>query len=158
MVIYMAVLRMRKLGEPVLREKAKEVEKITPELKAIFTDMADSMAHYNGIGLACPQVGIDQRLVVVKLEEDFPLIELINPVLISCEGSEVGVEGCLSVPGIYGEVERCTQVMVEFTDIKGKRKRINVGGLLARALQHELDHLDGVLFVDKVINYVTGEE
>lgn len=154
----MAVLRMRKLGDPLLREKAKEVKKITPELKALFADMADSMAHYNGIGLAGPQVGIDWRLVVVKLDQDFPLLELINPVLISCEGSEVGVEGCLSVPGIYGEVERCTQVVVEFTDLMGKQRRINAGGLLARALQHELDHLDGVLFVDKVSNYITGEE
>ena len=154
----MAIRQMRKLGDPVLRSKAKPVCDIDSETVKILEDMADSMEHYRGVGLAAPQIGLDIALVVVKLAEEFPLIELINPEMVSCSGEEIDVEGCLSVPGVYGEVKRCTEVIVRYNDRQGSSKQLKATGFLARALQHELDHLDGVLFIDKVINYVSEEE
>jgi peptide deformylase len=120
--------------------------------------MADSMEQYRGIGLAAPQIGVSLALVVVKLAEDLPLIELINPETVSCSGEEVDVEGCLSVSGIFGEVKRCTEVTGRYQDRTGEQKELKTSGLFARALQHEIDHLEGVLFIDKVINYVAEEE
>lgn len=154
----MAILNMRKLGDPILRTKAKSVKDFNEETVKILEDMAESMGHYDGIGLAAPQVGINLAMVVIKLGNDFPLLELINPEIMTCTGEEIDVEGCLSVPGVYGEVKRCTQVEVKYQDRAGKSKQFRAGGLLARAVQHELDHLEGVLFVDKVINYVSEGE
>jgi peptide deformylase len=154
----MSVRPMRKLGDPVLRIKAKPVCDLDADTVKILDDMADSMEQYRGIGLAAPQIGVSLALVVVKLAEDLPLIELINPETVSCSGEEVDVEGCLSVPGIFGEVKRCTEVTVRYQDRTGEQKELKTSGLFARALQHEIDHLEGVLFIDKVINYVAEEE
>lgn len=155
----MAVRNIRKLGDPGLRSKAKPVQNIDLETVSILKDMAASMEHYGGVGLAAPQIGLGLALVVIKLSAEFPLLELINPEIIGrSEEETIAVEGCLSIPGIFGEVKRFEQVEVRYQDRKGKWKKMRASGFLARALQHELDHLQGVLFVDKVIKYVSEED
>ena len=137
----MAKLDIIVAGNPVLRLKAKEVERIDKN------DMAETMYAADGVGLAAPQVGVSRRIVVIDVGEG--LIELINPVITKREGSVVGGEGCLSVPNFEGEVERAEYIECEFFDRKGKRMKLASDGILAIAVQHELDHLDGILFIDK---------
>lgn len=149
----MAVRNVRKKNDPVLRQKAMEVKKITPAVIRLLEDMLETMDAAQGIGLAAPQVGIEKRIIVIKLGK-IDLTELINPIIIMAEGEEVAVEGCLSFPGLYGEVKRAVEVEVEGLDRNGSKIRVRSKGLLARALQHEIDHLDGILFVDKVTKYV----
>lgn len=134
-------------GNPVLRMQAAEVKKIDKKLQRFLKDMADTMYAADGVGLAAPQVGVSKRIVVIDVGEG--LIEMINPVIVKKEGSVIGGEGCLSVPDYEGEVERAEYVECEFTDRNGKRMLLQTDGLLAIAVQHELDHLDGVLFIDK---------
>jgi peptide deformylase len=148
----MAVRIIRKDTDPVLRKKAKEIKEITPAILRLLADMAETMDAANGVGLAAPQVGIEKRIVLVKIGKN-ELLELINPVILKQSGDEVDVEGCLSFPGLYGEVQRALEVEVEALDRHGKKKKIKGTGLLARALQHEIDHLEGVLFVDKVLRF-----
>lgn len=142
----MAKLDIIVAGNPVLRLKAKEVERIDKKTVRLLNDMAETMYAADGVGLAAPQVGVSRRIVVIDVGEG--LIELINPVITKREGSVVGGEGCLSVPNFEGEVERAEYIECEFFDRKG-----NVWSLpataLAIAVQHELDHLDGILFIDK---------
>lgn len=134
-------------GNPVLRMQAEEVKKIDKKLQRFLRDMAETMYAADGVGLAAPQVGVSKRIVVIDVGEG--LIEMINPVIVKKEGSVIGGEGCLSVPDYEGEVERAEYVECEFTDRNGKRMLLQTDGLLAIAVQHELDHLDGVLFIDK---------
>lgn len=134
-------------GNPVLRMQAEEVKKIDKKLQRFLKDMAETMYAADGVGLAAPQVGVSKRIVVIDVGEG--LIEMINPVIVKKEGSVIGGEGCLSVPDYEGEVERAEYVECEFTDRNGKRMLLQTDGLLAVAVQHELDHLDGVLFIDK---------
>lgn len=134
-------------GNPVLRMQAEEVKKIDKKLQRFLKDMAETMYAADGVGLAAPQVGVSKRIVVIDVGEG--LIEMINPVIVKKEGSVIGGEGCLSVPDYEGEVERAEYVECEFTDRNGKRMMLQTDGLLAIAVQHELDHLDGVLFIDK---------
>ena len=134
-------------GNPVLRMQAEEVKKINKKLQRFLKDMAETMYAADGVGLAAPQVGVSKRIVVIDVGEG--LIEMINPVIVKKEGSVIGGEGCLSVPDYEGEVERAEYVECEFTDRNGKRMLLQTDGLLAIAVQHELDHLDGVLFIDK---------
>ena len=136
----MAKLDIIVAGNPVLRLKAKEVERIDKKTVRLLY-AAD------GVGLAAPQVGVSRRIVVIDVGEG--LIELINPVITKREGSVVGGEGCLSVPNFEGEVERAEYIECEFFDRKGKRMKLASDGILAIAVQHELDHLDGILFIDK---------
>ncbi len=149
----MAVRMIRKDNDPVLRQKAKEVGEITPAILRLLADMAETMDAANGLGLAAPQVGIPKRIILVKIGKN-DLLELLNPVIVSSAGKEVDVEGCLSFPGLYGEVERCLEVEVEALDRQGNKKRVQGSGLVARALQHEIDHLEGILFVDKVQKFI----
>lgn len=142
----MPVMEIRKAGDRVLKEIAAPVEKIDRKIKHLLDDMAETMYSADGVGLAAPQVGVSLRLVVIDVGEG--IIELINPEIIACEGSEEGTEGCLSVPGMYGEVERYATVTVEALNRAGKTIRINGSGLLARAFQHEIDHLKGILFIE----------
>lgn len=143
----MAILPIRKEGDPILRQKAKPVAKVTKRIVRLLQDMEETMYAADGIGLAAPQVGVSERLIVVDVG-DGP-VHLVNPVLASGEGSSVDREGCLSIPGVSGYVERYERVVVTGLDAKGRPRRIQADGLFARALQHEIDHLDGILFIDK---------
>ena len=143
----MSVLDIRRAGDPVLKEKAKPVAKITKTVRSLLDNMVQTMQEADGVGLAAPQVGVSLRVVVIDVGEG--LIELINPVIVASEGCETGTEGCLSIPGMYGEVERFTSVTVQGLDRQGAPITVQGSGLLARALQHEIDHLEGVLFIER---------
>lgn len=145
----LAKLDIRLQGDPVLRKIAKPVKKVGPAVRSLLKDMAETMYAANGAGLAAPQVGIAKRMIVVDAGDG--LIELVNPELIRAEGQEIGAEGCLSIPGLVGEVERFAKVTVTCLDHDGRRRWIEGEGLLARVLQHEIDHLNGVLFTDKAL-------
>ncbi len=146
----MAVYSIVEIGDPVLREKARPVPKITPNVIKLLENMAETMYDAEGVGLAAPQVGVSKRVVVVDAGDG--LIELINPEIILKEGLDTDAEGCLSVPGVRGEVQRAARVVVKALNREGKEVRHEGEGLLARAFQHELDHLEGILFVDKAEN------
>ena len=143
----MANMEIKTAGNPVLRQVAAKVGKIDKKIKKLLGDMADTMYAADGVGLAAPQIGVSLRVVVIDVGEG--LLELINPEILSMEGSCLNVEGCLSVPGMYGEVERYTTVTVQGLDRQGNPVSVQGSGLLARALQHEIDHLDGILFVER---------
>lgn len=142
----MSVLDIHVLGSPVLRQPTQSVENVTPDLLRLIDDMFETMYVAKGIGLAAPQVGRRERVAVVDVEKH-PLV-LINPEIITAEGSERGEEGCLSIPEIYGDVERNGRVVVRATGRDGKEVEVEGTELLARCLQHEIDHLDGKLFLD----------
>lgn len=144
----MALLEIKKAGDPVLKEICAPVEKIDKQLKKLMDDMAETMYESNGVGIAAPQIGKAIRLVIIDCQDEHGLLELINPVITFREGTETDTEGCLSVPDIYGEVERAAKVKVEFLNRRGKKQRVTATGLLARCIQHELDHLEGQLFID----------
>ncbi len=151
----MAVYQVVKIGDPVLRENAVKVKKINRNIEKLLDNMTDTMYDAPGVGLAAPQIGVSKRVIIVDIGEG--LIELINPEILSISDKyESEVEGCLSVPGIQGEVSRPAEVSVEGLNRKGEKIKINAKGLLARALQHEIDHLNGILFVDKAENTITN--
>ena len=138
-----------KIPGPVLRQKALEIAKVSKKTQLLIDEMFRVMRSANGIGLAAPQIGILQRLIVVA-PDGMKATALINPKIVNGEGAEVGEEGCLSIPGLYGDVERCGSVIVEALDRKGRKIRLELEGLKARVIQHEIDHLEGILFIDKV--------
>ncbi|AYO30402.1 peptide deformylase [Biomaibacter acetigenes] len=148
----MAIRNIRKYGDEILRKKARDVTVFDDNLKTLLEDMAETMKDANGVGLAAPQVGILKKVVVIDVGNG--LIELINPEIVFEEGEVVEVEGCLSIPGVNGEVARPQKVKVKALDRNGKKIEIEGEDLLARALCHEIDHLNGILFVDKVIKFV----
>lgn len=151
----MALRTIRKDGDELLRKRSKEVDVINERILTLLNDMEETMRDADGVGLAAPQVGILKRVVVIDIGEG--ILRLINPEIISTEGSYVDVEGCLSVPGEQGEVERPYKVKVKTLNEKGEEIIVEGEELLARALCHEIDHLDGILFVDKVINSEGGK-
>ena len=144
----MALRQIVKIGEPVLRKKSKVVKEINDRIIELLDDMADTMYEADGVGLAAPQVSILKRVVVIDVGEG--LLELINPEIIETRGEQTGAEGCLSVPGEEGEVKRPYVVRVRAQDRHGNTFEIEGEELLARAFCHEIDHLDGILYVDKV--------
>ncbi|HEX7118059.1 MAG TPA: peptide deformylase [Longimicrobiales bacterium] len=148
----MAVREIRILGDPVLRARAEPVPAVDDDVRRLIDDMMETMYAADGVGLAAPQIGIGKRVIVVDVREpEAPPFALINPVVVeSSEERERGEEGCLSIPGLKEIVERPATVVVEGLDREGNPRRIEADGLLARALQHEVDHLDGVLFIDRV--------
>ena len=145
----MALRQIVKIGEPVLRKKSKVVKEINDRIIELLDDMADTMYEADGVGLAAPQVGILKRVVVIDIGDG--LIELINPEIIETEGEYLDNEGCLSVPGECGDVSRPYRVKVRAQNRFGETVEIEGEELLARAFCHEIDHLDGILYVDKVI-------
>jgi len=151
----MALLEIKKAGDTVLKEICQPVAKIDNKIRRLLDDMAETMYEANGVGLAAPQVGLAIRVVVIDVGNG--LLELINPAIIEREGTEIDTEGCLSIPDIFGEVERSSKVTVEFTNRRNKKQQITGEGLLARCFQHELDHLDGVLFIDRALSIQRGE-
>ena len=153
----MAIRNIIKKGDDVLTKRSKEVKDINDKILDLLEDMRETLYGCgNGIGLAAPQVGILKRIVVIDVGDG--LMEIINPVIKEEEGEQVVPEGCLSVPGIYGEVKRPARIVVEYQNRNGKRIRVEGTETLARCLSHEIDHLDGVLFTDKVIRYVDLDE
>ncbi len=146
----MAIRKIREIGDDILTKPCKEVTEVTPRIKALVEDMLETMYEANGVGLAAPQVGILKRIVVVDVTGEDPYI-LINPKIIAADGEQSGNEGCLSVPGKSGLVTRPAHVVVEALDIDMRKITIDATELLARAFCHELDHLDGHLYVEKVI-------
>ena len=145
----MALRQIVQIGEPVLRKKSKVVTEVNDKIRQLLDDMADTMYDADGVGLAAPQVGILKRMVVIDIGEG--LIELINPEIIETEGEYLDTEGCLSVPGESGEVLRPYRVKVKAQNRDGEWFEIEGEELLARAFCHEIDHLDGILYVDKVV-------
>lgn len=145
-ILEMAVYRIINIGEDILREKAKEVKSVTPNIHKLLDNMAETMYDAQGIGLAAPQIGVPKRVVVVDVGDG--LIELINPVILHKEGEIVEQEACLSVPKMVGDVKRASKVTVQALDRDGVLMEYEAEGLIARAFQHEIDHLNGVLFVD----------
>ncbi len=152
----MAIRNIRKDGDDILRKKSREVVEINEKIHILLKDMVDTLYDSNGVGLAAPQVGVLKRIVVI--DAGTGLLQLINPV-IKCEsGQQRVLEGCLSVPGIWGEVDRPAHVVVEALDPEGKRIEIEGEGLLAQALCHEIDHLEGILFKDRVVRFLDEDE
>jgi peptide deformylase len=146
----MAVLKVRKYGDPALRRSAAPISEVTPEVRAIIADMTETMYDEVGIGLAAPQVGISLRLIVISDEEGRGVQALLNPAIVDRGGEVTGEEGCLSIPGVFAPVTRAAWVKVEARSVDGQLLTLNARGLRARVLQHEIDHLDGVLFIDRV--------
>jgi peptide deformylase len=146
----MAVLKVRKYGDPALRRSAEPVGEVTPEVRAIIADMTETMYDEVGIGLAAPQVGIPLRLIVISDEDGRGVQALLNPAIVDRGGEVTGEEGCLSIPGVFAPVTRAAWVKVEARSVDGKPVTLNARGMRARVLQHEIDHLDGVLFIDRV--------
>jgi len=152
----MAIRQLRYIGDPILRKKSKEVTEINDRIRTLLDDMLETMYEYEGVGLAAPQVGILRRVVVIDIGEG--PIKLINPEIIYEEGEFTDVEGCLSIPNRAGTVKRPEKVKVKYLDENGEEKIIEGTGLLAKALCHEIDHLDGILFIDKMIEEIVPEE
>lgn len=139
-----------KIPAEVLRQTAVEVPRVTKQTQLLVDNMIRIMRRANGVGLAAPQIGILQRLIVIAPDDIRPTA-LINPKIIKMEGEQIGQEGCLSIPGLYGDVKRAEYIEVEALDRKGRELVFELEGLPARVVQHEIDHLDGILFIDKVL-------
>lgn len=153
----MAILNIVKEGDPVLRGKCRVVDEITPRILTLLDDMRETLHDADGCGLAAPQVGVRRRIAIVEVEEG-DTIELINPEIIESEGHQREIEGCLSIPGRWGYTERPMKVKVRATDRNGKEFTVSGTGLKARALCHEIEHLDGILFTDNAVEMVDPED
>jgi len=152
----MAVRPLVQANDPVLRQRAQRVTSFGPALQSLITDMVDTTRAQKGVGLAAPQIGVPQQVLVIQLPENEEepesgeLYVLCNPKIVRRRGEEPGVEGCLSLPGFAGEVPRATMVTVKGQDLEGEGVRIKAQGFLARVFQHEIDHLYGKLYIDRV--------
>ena len=144
----MTVLNLRTLPDPVLRQKARRVTKIDDALQKLIDDMIDTMRDASGVGLAANQVGVLQKIVVIEIPEEEEVLVLINPEITRREGERLVEEGCLSIPGYRGELTRSLKVRVRALDRDGNTMRIKADGLLAQALEHETDHINGTLYID----------
>ena len=153
----MAILDILLEGDPRLRQKATKIRTVDDALRRLAADMHETMRAAPGVGLAAPQVGVLRRLIVVHVPENYEqegdaatTLSLVNPEIIKAQGCAVGIEGCLSIPGWIGEVPRAEQITVKAIDLDNRSVRLKVRGWVARVLQHEIDHLDGILYVDRV--------
>ena len=153
----MAILNIVKEGDPVLRGKCRPVDEITERIITLLDDMAQTLHEADGVGLTAPQVGERRRIAIVETEPG-ELIELINPVITETDGVQRELEGCLSLPNKWGYTERPMSVTVHATDRNGNKVEIRGTGLKARALCHEIDHLDGILFTDKAVEMVDPKD
>ncbi|MFZ5975959.1 MAG: peptide deformylase [Bacillota bacterium] len=142
--------------DPVLRKKSRPVDRIDMRVRMLLDDMMETLHHEDGVGLAAPQVGVLKRIVVIDTGE--VLLEMINPEIIETEGEEMDNEGCLSLPGRVGVVPRPVRVRARYTDREGRKTEIEGEGLLARAICHEFDHLNGVLFIDRAVEMLEPDE
>ncbi len=144
----MGIRMIVKEPDEVLHKRAKEVTKITPNVQKLMADMAETMYDADGVGLAAPQVGILKRIIVIDVGDENGLISMINPEIVEKSGEQFGIEGCLSIPGLNGDVRRAMTVTVKGLNRDGEEFTVTGSELLARAFQHEIDHLDGILFTD----------
>lgn len=158
----MAIRNLRYQGDEILKKKSREIEQIDDKLQELIDDMIDTMHKYNGVGLAAVQVGVLKRVVVIDLYDDNGPIVMINPVIIKTKGEQEVEEGCLSFPNQYAKLIRPEEVVVEALDENGKKVKVTAKDLYAQALCHEIEHLDGILFVDNMIpgtlEYVENNE
>jgi len=148
----MAIRIIRENGDPVLRKEARVVETVNEKIKLLVDDMIETMYDADGVGLAAPQIGILKRIIVVDVYDETGVKVLINPEIVKMSGEQVGIEGCLSVPGESGDVKRPNYVKIKGLNRDGEEVVYEGTELLARAFCHEVDHLNGVLFIDKVID------
>ena len=147
----MAIRNLRYEGDEILKKKSREVEQIDDRMQELIDDMIETMHKYNGVGLAAVQVGILKRLLVIDLYDDTGVIVMINPIIIKEKGEQEVDEGCLSFPNKFAKVIRPKEVVAEYTNREGKRMKIKAKDLLAQAICHEVDHLNGEVFVDKIV-------
>lgn len=151
----MSGLAIRIYGDPVLRQKALPIKNIDRRVRRLAKYMEEAMDKANGVGLAAPQVGVSERIIVVKVKS--PIV-LVNPVITYMEGEDLAEEGCLSLPNVVGDVGRATRVIVKGLDLDEREIEVEAKNLLARAFQHEIDHLDGILFIDRAVSIRRVEE
>jgi peptide deformylase len=144
----MAIRSIRYEGDEILRKKSREIKEATPRIRQLAGDMLDTMYEAQGVGLAGPQVGTLRRIVVIDVGEG-PYV-MLNPVILESSGEQMGMEGCLSIPGKYGDVLRPMHVKARYDDLDMQEQVVEAEGFFARAICHELDHLDGTLYIDKV--------
>ena len=147
----MAIRVVRENGDEILRKKSREVESIDDKIREILDDMVETLHKFNGVGLAGPQIGILKRIIVIDLYDDERPMKLINPAIVKEKGKQEVEEGCLSFPNQYGKIIRPAEVTVEALNENGEKVKIKAKELLAQALCHEIDHLNGILFVDKIL-------
>lgn len=154
----MAIKEVVKNPSPILSTQTKEVEVINEEILTLLDDLYDTMVEHDGVGIAAPQINVPLRVAIVELGEERNILEMINPTVLETEGAEVDIEGCLSFPGLFGEVERPAYVRIEAIDREGRVYELEAAGFDARVILHEIDHLDGILFDSKIIRTLTEEE
>ncbi len=157
----MSKLQLRYFPDRVLKQQAKKITRFDSAVRKLAQDMLDTMYENNGVGLAAPQVGVSKRIMVIDIstsEEPSQPIVFINPKITKKEGELVGLEGCLSFPGVFFEVKRANSIVVRYQNLAGKEVKLEcAGNLLCRAVQHEIDHLDGELFIDKAVSKLSAE-
>ena len=153
----MALLPIVREGNSILRQKATKINRVDDSIRRLADDMSQTLDDADGVGLAAPQVGISRRLIVVHIDADYieegspeVSLTLLNPEITKQRGEVVGIEGCLSIPGWQGEVPRADQITVRAMDVNGRDVRLKLDGWVARVVQHEIDHLDGILFTDRM--------
>ncbi len=158
----MAIRNLRLEGDEILKKKSREIETIDEKIQILIDDMIETMHKYNGVGLAAVQVGILKRVIVIDLYDDNGPIVMINPVIIKEKGEQEVDEGCLSFPNQFAKVIRPAEIVAEYTDREGKRMKVKAKELLAQAISHEVDHLNGEVFMDKILpgtlEYIEPEE
>lgn len=151
MRLIMAIRKIRENGDEILRKKSREIEVIDDKIIELLDDMLETMHKYNGVGLAAPQVGVLKRAIVIDLYDGNEPLKLINPKIVKTKGTQEVEEGCLSFPNQYAKMIRPEEIAAEALNTEGKKIKIKAKGLLAQAICHEVDHLDGILFVDNMI-------
>jgi peptide deformylase len=154
----LAVRKLVLYPNKILETKCKEVKNFDKKLAKILNDMYETMIEFDGVGLAAPQINLDWQIAIVDIGDETGTIEMINPTIIEYSGEQTGPEGCLSFPDLYGEVTRPYRIKLKAQDRKGKFYTLEAEDFLARAIQHEIDHLNGILFTSKVSRYLTDEE
>ena len=147
----MAIRQIREYGDEILRKKSREVEEVDDKIRELMEDMIETMHKYNGVGLAAPQVGILKRVIVIDLYDGNEPLRLVNPKLLKTKGKQEVEEGCLSLPNQYAKMVRPEEIVAEALNEKGEKVKIKAKGLLAQAICHEIEHLDGILFIDNML-------
>lgn len=154
----MAIRKVVTYPAEILEQDCEVVTVFDKKLVKLLKDMYDTMLEFDGVGLAAPQIGLNKRIAVVDIDDGMGTIELINPEIIEASGEQTGVEGCLSFPSLYGEVSRPFYIKIKAQDRKGRIYTLEAEDFLARAIQHEMDHLNGILFTSKVIKYIDEKD